>query len=771
MRKKFALVVALAIFALFTGSAYSGILYANQYSMINTGYGYSISGELEKWVTTSQSDFECSGPDNRENIDTASSPGNVTLEKSPAWKPWWNLSWQYRMLINVTDVSNSNLVDYPVVILLTPGTFNYGKANVDGDDIRFTLYNHSTGTESELSYWIEEWNTSGVSKVWVNVTNIPASGTSTLYMYYGNTLAGNGSNGTATFTFFDDFEHSIPWVADGMWHTTTKKHAGGNHSEWYGQEATDNYDTGTANSGSLISPEFQVSGNEILELWFWREVENLGWNGYDRTVIYDSTDNSTWNQIWYNDSGDASGSTWKFLSVPMTSNAEYIKFYFDTVDEYYNNYWGWFIDNVRVRKHVSPEPTVNMGAEESQRTWMDYFGGTAGFSSSHNVTISNGDVILAGGSIITYDFQGVTNPSSTHVARYDADDDNLEPATAFNTTGTEFSNKNYERIYASDNSRVRSATTSNGYKAQHIFRFKLGVAESEILKLNVSWEGRSQYRQGGSWHGFTMSGGVRIWNHSSDSWEVVGDSPSSEATVSKEYISNIGNYVDGNYIFLMAYAEYDNRRARILTDYVKLDLTLEYSGNVTSIPINPSNLADWDKFYADDSGAGITYKILDGGSGNVLCIINSSQANSGYDISPYTSGVGSIKLYAELTSNSSTPVLHDWGVSWHSGYYRNGYLISCPYDTGSPANYSTISWNAYLPAGTSIKFQIASSDGTNWTEFLGPDGTNSTYYTVSNTNIWNGHTGDRYIKYIAYFETSNASLSPVLRDVTITYGG
>ena len=768
MRKKLALLFALAVSALFAGSAYSNILYANQYSATEIGYGYSISGELMKWVTTSQSDFECSGPANRENVDTASSPGDVILEKAPAWQSWWNSSWQYRMKINVTDNSGSGLADYQILITLNPETFNYSRADANGDDIRFTLYNYSASTESELSYWIEEWNASGTSRIWVNVTYVPASGTSTLYMYYGNEYAALKSSGTSTFIFFDDFESYVPWTENGLWHTTGKKFASENSSKWYGQEATNNYDTGAANSGSLISPEFQASGNEILELWFWREVEIFSSGGYDRTAIYDSTDNSTWNQLWYNDSSDPSGSTWKFLSVPMTSNARYIRFYFDTVDNLYNNYWGWFIDDVRVRKYVNPEPAVNMGAEESQQSWADYFGGTAGISDSHNVAISSGDATSTGSSTITHDFQGITNPSFTHVARYDVDDDAIEPAAAFNTTGTEFSNNNYARIYASDNSRFRSPTTSNGYKAQHIFRFKLGVNKSSIERLNVSWEGRSQYRQGNSWHGFTMPGGVRIWNYSSNSWEIVGNAPSSETTVSKEYISNIDDYINGNYLFLMAYAEYDNRRARILTDYVKLDLTLKCSGNLTSIPINPSNLATWDKFYASDSGAGITYKILNASSGNVLCIINSSQANAGYDISSCASGVNSIKLYAELAANSTTQILHDWGVSWHSGYYRNGYLISCPYDTGGPANYSTISWNASLPAGTTIKFQIASSDGTNWTEFVGPDGTNATYYTTSG-NIWGGHDGDRYIKYKAYFETLDVSKTPVLQDVTIGY--
>ena len=45
MRKKMALTIALAISAIFTGSVYSNILYANQYEMFNTPFSYIIMGE------------------------------------------------------------------------------------------------------------------------------------------------------------------------------------------------------------------------------------------------------------------------------------------------------------------------------------------------------------------------------------------------------------------------------------------------------------------------------------------------------------------------------------------------------------------------------------------------------------------------------------------------------------------------------------------------------------------------------------------------------
>ena len=779
MKKRFALLATLAVLLLIAGSIYSDVLHANQFAKSNIGYGYSIIGKLYSWVTTTEKDFECSGFTNRQHVDTWSSPGDVLLEKKIAWQQWWNFSWHYRMLINITDNSGKNLTNYQVLIVLNEKNFNYSKANRNGSDIRFTFYNSSNNNETLLPYWIEKWSINNESKIWVNVEKIPANGTSTIYMYYGNENAISLSNGTATFEFFDDFEDSIIWNETGLWHTTSKKWVSYNHSKWYGQESTNDYDTGTANSGNLTSPQFQGIQNQRLELSFWREVENAGWSGYDKTVIYDSTDGNTWNQIWYNDSGNASESRWKFLSIPMNPYTNYIRFYFDTVDDLYNNYSGWFIDNVRVRKYVYPEPKINMGAEQSAQAWTDYFGGNAAISSSNNVTIANGDAELNYSVLYKiYNFSGITNPSSTNIARYDVDDGIIEPATSFNTTGNEFSNNDYAAIYQIDNNMASHATSSSSYIAQHIFRFRIEIPQNSIIKFNMSWKGHSAFLLWFFWIGFTTPDGIRLWNFSSATWDVIGDTPSSENIVSKEFY-NVNDYIRNGYIYIMTYAERSNRIARIYTDYVEVNLTYasyKSNGNITSVAISPSNLSKWDKFYANASiplGTNITYKILNASNNALLCIITSTQASNGYNISSCTGNVTSIKLYAELETNNVnyTPILHDWYVSWKTGYYKNGYLISCSYYAGN-VTYHNISWNVTLPNGTTIKFQISSSpDNTTWTDFFGPDGSNTTYYEISGTNIWNGHNGDSYIKYKAYFETANAALTPVLHDVTITYYG
>ena len=111
---------------------------------------------------------------------------------------WINSSfntWKYKRLISLS--SPSPLENYSINLELTSENFNYSKVNLDGSDLRF--YN-ITGTI--LPYWIEEWNVSGNSSIWINLLS---EGCEEFLMYYGNPTAENLSDGDSTFNFFDDF--------------------------------------------------------------------------------------------------------------------------------------------------------------------------------------------------------------------------------------------------------------------------------------------------------------------------------------------------------------------------------------------------------------------------------------------------------------------------------------------------------------------------------------------------------------------------------------
>lgn len=132
----------------------------------------------------------------------------------------------------------------------------------------------------------------------------------------------------------------------------------------------------------------------------------------------------------------------------------------------------------------------------------------------------------------------------------------------------------------------------------------------------------------------------------------------------------------------------------------------------------------------------------------------------------------------DVLPNTWNDTLHDTpsGVAYGgalafrptSAYYSSGTLTSSTYDAGSVVDFGTISWTAVTPASTAIKFQIATNnDSANW-YFIGPDGTSSTYYTLSGTTIWSGSNVAHYIRYKAFFSTTNTAITPVLNDVSIT---
>lgn len=104
-------------------------------------------------------------------------------------------------------------------------------------------------------------------------------------------------------------------------------------------------------------------------------------------------------------------------------------------------------------------------------------------------------------------------------------------------------------------------------------------------------------------------------------------------------------------------------------------------------------------------------------------------------------------------------------------YASNGTLISSTFDTGSTGtNYTTLTWNPTSQnPGTSLKFQVATNnDNATWS-FKGPDGTASSHYEVSGSNINSSHDGDRYLRYKVFLSTTNDRRTPVLTSLNINY--
>ncbi len=108
-----------------------------------------------------------------------------------------------------------------------------------------------------------------------------------------------------------------------------------------------------------------------------------------------------------------------------------------------------------------------------------------------------------------------------------------------------------------------------------------------------------------------------------------------------------------------------------------------------------------------------------------------------------------------------------------SSYVSNGYLTSSTFDTGASSNFRQIVWSpATEPAQTgtsSVKFQIATNNDSATWNFVGPDGTSSSYFTSTNQNINASHNGDRYLRYRLFLSTIDTSYTPTISDISFTY--
>jgi hypothetical protein len=172
--------------------------------------------------------------------------------------------------------------------------------------------------------------------------------------------------GSNVALLFEDFENDPAWGGTGLWHYTTDAGVkgvddlnGANHAAYYGRDdgGTPNYSTGARTDGmlTLVTPVISLTGVVAVrvECDYWREVENFGNGGYDKTYVQVKLGDGDWHTIWERDSGDACVDEWiseEAISPFLTGGATtmLIRFVFDSVDRWYNNYVGWLVDNIKI---------------------------------------------------------------------------------------------------------------------------------------------------------------------------------------------------------------------------------------------------------------------------------------------------------------------------------------------------------------------------------------------------------------------------------------
>jgi hypothetical protein len=109
-------------------------------------------------------------------------------------------------------------------------------------------------------------------------------------------------------------------------------------------------------------------------------------------------------------------------------------------------------------------------------------------------------------------------------------------------------------------------------------------------------------------------------------------------------------------------------------------------------------------------------------------------------------------------------------------YLSSGNLTSSWYDIGDASTtLYALSWQPVSQASStgsqSVMFQIDSGDSTTTTTgFIGPDDSSLTFYTSTTTAISSIHNNHRYFRYKLYLSTADVSVTPIVSDVSVTFG-
>jgi hypothetical protein len=133
--------------------------------------------------------------------------------------------------------------------------------------------------------------------------------------------------------------------------------------------------------------------------------------------------------------------------------------------------------------------------------------------------------------------------------------------------------------------------------------------------------------------------------------------------------------------------------------------------------------------------------------------------------------------YSDKSAYLNTSTAGTLTLSLSNGSYASAgqeWLISETYNLGtSSATFTSIQWTpAEQPATTgadALAFQVAgNNDNATW-NWIGPDGTSSTFFTQQGQAIPSSLSGNQYFRYRVHMQTSDDTATPSLNDVSFGF--
>ncbi|PIT88621.1 MAG: hypothetical protein COU29_02505 [Candidatus Magasanikbacteria bacterium CG10_big_fil_rev_8_21_14_0_10_36_32] len=251
------------------------------------------------------------------------------------------------------------------------------------------------------------------------------------------------------------------------------------------------------------------------------------------------------------------------------------------------------------------------------------------------------------------------------------------------------------------------------------------------------------------------------------------------------YKYSSGFYTDGSGNYSFPSLEWDKY-------FIVVTTTYDVAGSIPLLPVNltPGLHQEATLVLRTHTTNSLLVQVKDAGTGLPLSDTSVRLYKTGYD-STLVTGFGYVRQTDWGGGSGQTLFINEtkyWtdngNISASSGdvklkksgshYATSGWLESSTFDLGTVVDFSNIVISGNQPAQTgvnSLKFYIATSNSStpvSW-NFVGPDGTAGTYYTVTSTLINSMHDDQRYLRYRAFLTTTDNHYTPTLSELAFTF--